>query len=372
MSTNQGKSFGITASWDAVLGLVAPDMGLMDRRKAVTIADNISRQIEEHLNRFVPASFNDEGDVVFGPSTGARAVVGPTGLDFDVTIGPTTYTTSLLGVQLWHGHEGVSPHTGSQETAPGGLYILEYEANAGPQPFVALYGPGHDAYVQITNPAVSGGSAITVLSQGDLLLQSDDEDVVLSAAATKEILFKIGGTTVGDFDADGDLTILGDKFYMLADTDSYIQLDKAGGNNRWLIVNDGTVEMQIDTGNARMVHPDTYNNTTASGANMHISASGIFFRSTSLRRFKDDIREIPLEQALALLGVPAVSFYSLLNDENERRIPGFIAEDIEERAPLWATYDADYELQGVAYDRIAAGHHVVLQHILERLEAAGI
>ena len=51
-----------------------------------------------------------------------------------------------------------------------------------------------------------------------------------------------------------------------------------------------------------------------------------------------------------------------------RRITGFIAEEVEEINPLYATY-YESDLSGVAYDRLTAAIHKTLTNMNKRLLA---
>lgn len=109
--------------------------------------------------------------------------------------------------------------------------------------------------------------------------------------------------------------------------------------------------------------------TTAAAANVVFDGSNFLFKSTSLRSAKDNIRPIPLDEAMKFMQMDAQSFTSLCKaDDPTRRMVGFIAEDAEKYAEPLAVYDKDGKLQGFAYDRAPAYHHVLLQHLLAEIE----
>lgn len=67
----------------------------------------------------------------------------------------------------------------------------------------------------------------------------------------------------------------------------------------------GTVALQVQSNNASpngvfIYSAATYNATTASAANMHVTSSGHFFRSTSSERFKTDIETLDEEHCRVL------------------------------------------------------------------------
>ena len=100
----------------------------------------------------------------------------------------------------------------------------------------------------------------------------------------------------------------------------------------------------------------TYNRTTTAAANTHISdsASGHhFYRSTSLRSAKTNIRDITREEALAGYNLRPRSFNGINKGQDDFKQFGFIAEEVAETLKELATY-GDGELNGVAYERITA------------------
>jgi hypothetical protein len=103
--------------------------------------------------------------------------------------------------------------------------------------------------------------------------------------------------------------------------------------------------------------------TSTSAANVRYNPSGDqqFLQITSLSKFKIDQKVITLEEVNRLLDLTPKSWYDRAEVEDNadsteglRRVVGLVAEDVEELAPALATYDGDGELNGVAYDRVAA------------------
>lgn len=135
--------------------------------------------------------------------------------------------------------------------------------------------------------------------------------------------------------------------------------------------------------------------TSTSPANVGINTSSsiaTFYRSTSIRAAKIAIEPMAFDTSIALLEVPvstwfdrrAVETYAealAIEDETERknlmdemltdlrRIPGVVAEDVEEFAPIFTTRDSDGNLTGVAYDRIGVAWIPIVKDVIERLEA---
>lgn len=117
----------------------------------------------------------------------------------------------------------------------------------------------------------------------------------------------------------------------------------------------------------------SYADTTASAANVFFSSDHHIARSTSLRKAKRDIQPMTRTEVESVLFIEPTTFFDAGEVERNggsteglRRIPGVIAEQVEEVAPLFATYDDD-GLNGVAYDRMAAAALVHIRQQDERI-----
>ena len=98
--------------------------------------------------------------------------------------------------------------------------------------------------------------------------------------------------------------------------------------------------------------------TTASAANTNVTNANLLSRSTSSRRWKHDIRPLPLAQSRAmLLALPSPVVYRGISDKDQRPYLGFLAEDVAPVAPLLALYDGHNQTgkpNYVTYDRMCA------------------
>ena len=115
----------------------------------------------------------------------------------------------------------------------------------------------------------------------------------------------------------------------------------------------------------------TYNNGSASSANMVVNSSGVFLRSVSSAKYKTGIEDVQDAYADSLLKIRPVYYRSTLeNDNTEHSHWGFIAEEVAEIDPRlvhYKTVDIAYsddgerietkletpEPEGVQYDRFA-------------------
>ena len=97
--------------------------------------------------------------------------------------------------------------------------------------------------------------------------------------------------------------------------------------------------------------------TTGSAANANVTDGVELSRSTSSRRYKHDEQPLDVSSTLASLSAFQPVTYRGLQDKDQRRHVGLIAEDVAPIAPLLATYDEGGETgtpNYVTYDRIPA------------------
>jgi hypothetical protein len=164
-------------------------------------------------------------------------------------------------------------------------------------------------------------------------------------------------------------------------TSTHVRMDN---NELQAMADDNTVgnyNINIGGGGVNLAHVDGISEfrgtvefphapTTTAGANCNLNASldNRMRLVTSLAKWKLQQEGITEEEASGLLNVVPKTWFDVTEVEENggsteglRRIPGFIAEDMHEHAPIWATYTTDGELNGVAYDRISAGVLVLVQ-----------
>jgi len=130
-------------------------------------------------------------------------------------------------------------------------------------------------------------------------------------------------------------------------------LEQSGGNtNMWLYhngsivfgTNDTTHMTLFNTGNLAVSTgginaPGVVLNTTASAANMHISAGGWFYMYSSSQRYKTDIEDLEDAYADKVLDMRPVWYRSSCSDDrSDWSHYGFIAEEIEDVDPRLVTY----------------------------------
>lgn len=148
----------------------------------------------------------------------------------------------------------------------------------------------------------------------------------------------------------------------------------------------------LNIGGGLLRSPAVNTLTTTAASNVFINPTAHnFARSTSMRAAKLAIEPVALADAEALLGLDVVTWFDRTAaesyaasietaDDDERarlredmavglrRIPGLVAEDVADTAPLFATYDSDGDLTGVAYDRVGVAWIPLVRTLVERVE----
>jgi hypothetical protein len=109
----------------------------------------------------------------------------------------------------------------------------------------------------------------------------------------------------------------------------------------------------------------TYNNTTASAANMFVDASGNFFRSTSSRRYKDSIETLFISEDV-FKQIRPVSYKS---KTDSLQYFGYIAEEIDSIGlKELVTYDTSGNPDALQYGQFTAVNTAMIQKLITRIE----
>ena len=127
-----------------------------------------------------------------------------------------------------------------------------------------------------------------------------------------------------------------------------------------------TATKQLTIGNNGVItNPATYNNTTATSANINVDSAGNFTRATSSIKYKTDVQTISSETTDAIFKMRPVKYKSLCEkDEKNWTWYGLIAEEVAEIDPrLVHFFDSkSLEPEGVMYDRLT----VLLIDVVQR------
>ena len=181
-----------------------------------------------------------------------------------------------------------------------------------------------------------------------------DTDTGMYRAATNNIGFSAGGSESVRITTSG-LRVYG-QYTIYSDASTYAGTitTTAGADNVTVEARDVLFLESEGAGTTNVVRSlTTYNNGTASGANVFVNSAGTLFRSTSSIRYKKDITTMENSIADNILQCRAVKYKAI--DPKEVPIDwtyyGFIAEEVALIEPRLVTYNKNNEPDGVQYDR---------------------
>lgn len=216
-------------------------------------------------------------------------------------------------------------------------------------------------------PAPASGVSLTVAGNG--------------GAANVAVTSGVGSSSYMEFEANGIAVpgINGSYFGQAGAVGALIPGTTLGGtvvrgNGVFISGNAGTsLGMVVGTTNTV-----TFNSigTTASAANAFLdsAASNNLLRSTSSRRYKQDIHPLSLAKASEVLNLQPITYRSKAAADDPKKLWfGLIAEDVAAIEPRLVAYDKDGRPDGVQYDRVGVLTLRVVQQQqqqIEMLEAA--
>jgi hypothetical protein len=197
------------------------------------------------------------------------------------------------------------------------------------------------------------------------------EDVVILKTLDVQASTRLRGTTT----LENDFSVTAGGVIRLGD----MQLLPGGGESGGRLYSSGTIDLHapivkvrqelqvIDSLRVFGVTRLPGAAPISAAANVHInSTTGLISEVTSASKFKTDVR--PLELPDSLLDIPIVDWLDageVERGEADTRIPGVIAESVEEAGgEQFVTY-LDDEVHGVSYDRLALARTAVLARKLE-------
>lgn len=151
------------------------------------------------------------------------------------------------------------------------------------------------------------------------------------------------------------------------DTNDYIGYDRT--NNALNLTIGGTTYYSFQT--AAFVATPAYSATSAAAANVVVSVSGQLVRSTSARKYKAAIQDLPVEESVEILNqLQPITYASLSPDDpTGRRYLGFIADDALPVDPRLVSVGDNGEPEGFEYSRMTAHLVNYCRHLEQRLAA---
>jgi hypothetical protein len=182
-----------------------------------------------------------------------------------------------------------------------------------------------------------------------------------------DLIFRVARNygSIGDPDGASSLQAIVQQFLVAAEGVSLF------GNNFGSYVGVDSTGVILDGGASGV---KATHSTTGSSANCFIDPSdGRLWRSTSSRRYKQDIENAEVDPAAVLDMQPRTwrdKGEVEKDPETEKRYVGFIAEELDELGlDQFVVYDADDKPEAIAYDRLSVALLAVLKDQDARLAA---
>jgi hypothetical protein len=148
------------------------------------------------------------------------------------------------------------------------------------------------------------------------------------------------------------------------------QLMQLEGSSGILMVGTTTSPTSIDYSifcTGRIGSLDTYNQTSASSANLIITSTGLFQRSTSSVRYKENVQDY--EKGIDVVKSLRPVTYESINEDDNSTYAGFIAEEVHEAGlPEFVDYNAEGQPDALHYANMTALLTKALQEAIARIE----
>ena len=117
----------------------------------------------------------------------------------------------------------------------------------------------------------------------------------------------------------------------------------------------------------RIVTQNTYNQTTSSSANVHIDSSGFLSRSTSSKRYKENINDY--EKGIEAVKSLRPVTYESINEDDDNTYAGFIAEEVHDAGlSEFVEYNDEGQPDALHYSHMTAVLTKALQEALTKIE----
>jgi hypothetical protein len=202
----------------------------------------------------------------------------------------------------------------------------------------------------------NGSGMLSVASASDFIVRSENAFVVATNGNNERMRIRAGGNIgIGFTGNDGIRLVVrgqGDN----SSTQAF-NVGNSNGTDMFFIRNDGY-----------LCSPTTYNNTTGSGANLSISASGFFERSTSSLKYKKDVRNY--DKGIAeVMQMRPVYYKGKGENDGDKQFAGLIAEEIHELGLTeFVQYAEDGTPDALAYQNMIALAFKAIQELKAEIE----
>ena len=207
----------------------------------------------------------------------------------------------------------------------------------------------------------SQGNVGTITSHPLVLLAGNTERMRITDAGnvgigatpnvyTNFTTLTLGGSGSSDIDFEKNGTVIASLFSRQADSQFTIATSDGGD---FSITTVGTERFNIQSSNGMLTALPVYNLTTSGSANVNVQSSGALLRSTSSEKYKQNIEDMELSYAQAILNLRPVYYKSKCKLDNaDNSHWGFIAEEVEKIDPRLVHYKTtDVTFKEVVDDR---------------------
>lgn len=223
--------------------------------------------------------------------------------------------------------------------------------------FRAKYADGRTGAVfgPLTLEPSGAPDGMGLLVQAPDVVQSDIFRAKFDASGNKRVLFGMTGAPLND------VWGLAQKWYLEA-------TDAGTGTNAGMWLHSAG-DVRLTSGTFTLTIPWA---TSSSAANMFLDNDGRIWKSTSARKYKQDIADAEIDPGSVLRMRPRTWRDKAevgRDPHSDARYVGFIAEELVDLGlGQFVTRASDGEVEGIAYDRLVAAVIPVLQDLDERVK----
>lgn len=282
---------------------------------------------------------------------------------------------------------------------PGGKIVVQNSQNGGSSKGIYMWNAGDTnwgiymatsgAGCSLSGGTAVGGGNVSFTSHAirfrvyndsgnGFIWENSSENVLMSLRASDGYLYVRSTAAVGNLEANnvsaavnlisygglqvnGTVTIATGRWHQSSDGRNRLYFANDNGPTYfggygfvWRNSSDTTIAQFTESGSFYV--PSVYNATSSSSANVYVSSGGFIRRSTSSRKYKTDIEDLPDESADKIFSCRPVQFKSLCDDDNKDKTRfGLIAEEVAEHLPELVSFgENNNEPEGVEYDHFVS------------------
>ena len=287
---------------------------------------------------------------------------------------PTAVTsTQYIGAYNWSAYDGVNA---AYRTVAEIQSYVDGTVSSGVVPGSLRFAVANSSGTLVERLRITSGGNVGIGATAKLYLDgvAGTGDTYIHESSANRIAFVVGGIEMFVNNSAVALNLSKEnlgveatkKFYLDGGGDTYIA-ETASNTLRLYAGGVDTLILQSD-GLYIGIMP-----TTASAANLvYNTGTARVERSTSSIRYKHDISTLDTHDALSAVMAMRPVTYRGKTDDDQRRFVGFIAEEVQEIAPLLCTYDEGGESgtpNYVTYDRVTAYLVAVVQQQQSEINA---